>query len=77
MAFDEVSTGGLGLIVDSYGLVALVAARASAAAYLGVGPGDAVVLVADVEGVGIPTPVEVGRRPGVADGSDGLVSEGS
>ena len=76
-AFDEVSTGGLGLTVDSYGLVALVAARASAAAHLGVGPGDAVVLVADVEGAGITTPVEVGRRPGVADGSDGLVSEGS
>jgi S-adenosylmethionine hydrolase len=76
-AFDEVPTGGLGLAVDSYGLVALVAARASAAAQLGVGPGDAVVLVADVERAGISTPVDMGRRPGVADGSDEPVDEGS
>ena len=68
--FDEVSTGGLGLGGDSYGLGALVTARTSAAAHLGVSPGDAVVLVADDEGAGIATPVAVGFRPGMADGSD-------
>ena len=76
-AFEEVPTGGLGLAVDSYGLVALVAARASAADQLGVGPGDAVVLIADVERAGITTPVDVGRRLGVADGLDEPVDEGS
>lgn len=68
-AFDEVSPGGLGLIVDSYGLVALVAARASAAAHLGVGPGDAVVLVSNEDGSGTTTSVDLGR-PGPPHGSD-------
>ena len=61
-AFDEVPSGGLGLLVDSAGLVALVVARSSAAAELGIASGDAVVL-ADLDGTesGVATPVELGR----------------
>ena len=61
-AFDEVPSGGLGLLVDSAGLVALVVARSSAAAELGIAGGDAVVL-ADLDGTesGVATPVELGR----------------
>ena len=61
-AFDEVPPGGLGLLVDSAGLVSLVVARSSAAAELGIAGGDAVVL-ADLDGTesGVTTPVELGR----------------
>ena len=61
-AFDEVPSGGLGLLVDSAGLVALGVARSSAAAELGIAGGDAVVL-ADLDGTesGVATPVELGR----------------
>ena len=61
-AFDEVPSGGLGLLVDSAGLVALVVARSSAAAEQGIAGGDAVVL-ADLDGTesGVATPVELGR----------------
>ena len=54
--------GGLGLLVDSAGLVSLVVARSSAAAELGIAGGDAVVL-ADLDGTesGVTTPVELGR----------------
>ena len=76
-AFDEVSPGGLGLAVDSYGLVVLVMARASAADYLEVGPGDAVVLVADDGGAGIVTPVDLVSRPSLDEGSNESVDEGS
>ena len=61
-AFDEVPPGGLGLLVDSAGLVSLGGARSSAAAELGIAGGDAVVL-ADLDGTesGVTTPVELGR----------------
>ena len=61
-AFDEVPPGGLGLLVDSAGLVSLVVARSSAAAELGIAGGDAVVL-ADLDGTesGVTTPVELRR----------------
>ena len=61
-AFDEVPPGGLGLLVDSAGLVSLVVARSSAAAELGIAGGDAVVL-ADLDGTesSVTTPVELGR----------------
>ncbi|MEE2769059.1 MAG: SAM-dependent chlorinase/fluorinase [Actinomycetota bacterium] len=63
VAFDEVPPGGLGLIVDSYGLVALVVARSSAAADLGVGPGDAIVLVGTDGPAGLTTTVDLSSRP--------------
>jgi hypothetical protein len=62
-SFDEVPPGGLGLLVDSAGLVALVVARSSAAAELALGTGDAVVLAeADGADAGVTTSVELGRR---------------
>ncbi|MCP3913466.1 MAG: SAM-dependent chlorinase/fluorinase [Actinomycetia bacterium] len=42
--FAEVAPGGLGLLIDSYGLVALVADRTSAADVTGLGPGSEVIL---------------------------------
>jgi S-adenosylmethionine hydrolase len=64
VAFDEVPPGGLGLIVDSYGLAALVAARSSASADLDVGPGDAIVLVGTDAPAGLATAVDLGSRRG-------------
>ncbi len=43
-AFGDTPRGAIGLMVDSYGLVALVVDRGSAAAELGIAEGDAVVL---------------------------------
>jgi S-adenosylmethionine hydrolase len=45
-AYAEVAAGQLGLVVDSYGLMALVLDRASAADELGLHPGDGVSLLA-------------------------------
>lgn len=50
--FDEVPPGSLGLLVDSYGLVSVVSARASAAEETGLGAGDEVVLSAAEGGAG-------------------------
>ena len=64
-AFDEVDPGGLGLLVDSAGLVSLVMCRNSAAADLGLGPADPVVVeVSDgTSGGGATTAVSLGSRP--------------
>ena len=43
-AFADLGAGELGVIVDSYGLIALVSDRRSAADELGIGPGDSVTL---------------------------------
>jgi hypothetical protein len=62
--FGEVTPGSVGLVTDSYGLVALAADRASAAEDLGLGPGDEVALV-PLDGDGDPgpgIPVRLGRR---------------
>ena len=50
--FDEVPAGTLGLLVDSYGLIAVVSARASAAEELGLAAGDEVVLAPLEDGAG-------------------------
>jgi S-adenosylmethionine hydrolase len=50
-AYDELATGQVGLVVDSYGLLSIAVARSSAAAELAIGPGDEVVLLpADDDG---------------------------
>lgn len=68
-SFAEVGPGGLGLLVDSDGLVALVCDQASAAEMLGLAAGDAVVLTAaSDEPTGVTTPVTLGGRP-AGDGS--------
>ncbi|HEX8803867.1 MAG TPA: SAM-dependent chlorinase/fluorinase [Acidimicrobiales bacterium] len=41
-AYDELGTGQVGVVVDSYGLLAVVVARGSAADVLGLGAGDEV-----------------------------------
>ncbi len=61
--FAEVAPGGLGLLIDSYGLVALVADRTSAADVTGLGPGSEVTLESiDDPGAdgGVSTPVSLG-----------------
>ncbi|MDG2428846.1 MAG: SAM-dependent chlorinase/fluorinase [Acidimicrobiales bacterium] len=66
-AFDEVEPGGLGLLVDSAGLVSLVMCRMSAADDLGLRPSDSVVVEASegIPAVGAVTPVSLGVRPSV------------
>ena len=61
-AYDDVPTGGLGVLVDSWGMVSLVVARASAAADLGIGAGGAVVLGPAGDDPGVTTRVELGGR---------------
>ncbi|HJL77068.1 MAG TPA: SAM-dependent chlorinase/fluorinase [Acidimicrobiales bacterium] len=61
-AFDQVPSGGLGLLVDSAGLVSLVVARASAAVELGITAGTAVVLTdIDRAEAGAAITVQLGR----------------
>jgi S-adenosylmethionine hydrolase len=59
-AFFGLGPGALGLLTDSYGMLALVLDRRSAAAELGLGPGDQVVLgAADAEPSGVAAPVQL------------------
>jgi hypothetical protein len=67
--FAEVGVGEIGLIVDSYGLVTLVANRSSAAEELRIDAGDPVqisALTGDAgsDAVSTTTTVQLGRRPG-------------
>ncbi len=67
-AYADLSGGRLGLAIDSYGLLALVLDRRSAAEELGLRAGDAVTLVpvvdpADTRPTGVTTPVELRRTP--------------
>lgn len=63
-AFAELRVGDIGLLVDSYGLMALVANRSPAAEELGLNAADAVAL-SPAEGVAATpsTPVQLGVRP--------------
>ncbi len=67
-AYDAVEPGGLGLLVDSAGLVSLVMARTSAAVDLGLGPSDPVVVEVADGPEGASTPVTLGARPGTGGG---------
>lgn len=71
--FADVSPGGIGLIVDSYGLVAVVSARASAAELTGLAPGDEVLLSAAGD---VPTPGGDPETPAVAVSLGPTRSEG-
>ena len=67
--YDEIGAGAIGLVLDSYGLLAVALMRRSAAGELGLGPGDEVTLSAPSEGrdAGITVPVALrgaGRPPG-------------
>jgi S-adenosylmethionine hydrolase len=67
-AFGELARAELGLVLDSYGLLALSLDQRSAAEELGLAAGDGVTLVPlapdeDGGGVGVTTRVELGGRP--------------
>lgn len=65
--FADVGSGELGLVVDSYGLLALVADQASAGEDLSLAAGDEVTLravEADGLGVSVTSSVQIGRRGG-------------
>ena len=60
---DRLGTGEVGLVLDAYGMLAVVANRFPAAEQLGLAAGDAVTLVPlDDDGAAVPTPVALGRR---------------
>jgi S-adenosylmethionine hydrolase len=58
--------GGIGLVIDSFGMLALCVDRGSAAEELSVAPGDAVVLTAVAESGGVTTRVAL-RPPARGD----------
>jgi S-adenosylmethionine hydrolase len=62
--FATLEQGQLGLLVDAYGLIAVVLDRRSAAAELGLATGSAVTIEALDEGrpAGVVTPVDLGPR---------------
>lgn len=61
-SFADIVGGGLGLVLDSYGMLAVCLDRRSAAEELRLGPGDQVVLSPLVDGPPPPsTPVRLGR----------------
>jgi S-adenosyl-L-methionine hydrolase (adenosine-forming) len=69
VAFDELRTGEVGLVVDSYGLLTVAMARASAADLLELAENDEVILVPLDDGPetpspdGVTVPVTLGAKP--------------
>jgi S-adenosylmethionine hydrolase len=64
--YAEVPTGEVGLVIDSYGLISIVANRTSAADELRIGTGDEVVLAAigdEAPRAGVITPVTLKEKP--------------
>jgi S-adenosyl-L-methionine hydrolase (adenosine-forming) len=70
-SFSEIETGAVGLVIDSYGFIALAAQRSSAAQLLEIGPSSPVTLVPyDDDGrpdqprsESVTTPVNLSRSP--------------
>lgn len=63
-AFAEITTGSVGLLVDSYGLLAIAVDRGSAAFELELNEGDALTLrPADRTTTPVSTPVSLGEKP--------------
>ncbi len=69
-SFDAIGPGAVGLMVDSYGLMALAVQRGSAAAELALHPGDSIKLVPAEAGPGATTSVSLSSRPDRPDISD-------
>ena len=72
--FSEVGTGSVGLVTDSYGFIALVCDRASAAEELRLDAGDQLVLVPlddEPAQAGVTTPVQLGAAPSRGRGGEG------
>ena len=61
-SFAELASGAVGLVLDSYGMLAVAMDRRSAADELGLAAGDQVIVVALDGDVGVETPVILGRR---------------
>ncbi len=61
-SFAELSGGAVGLVLDSYGMLAISLDQRSAAEELGLGAGDQVALVALDDVQGVETAVTLGRR---------------
>src|SRR5690606_25286692 len=72
--FAELGTGEIGLLVDSYGFIAIVADKTSAAEELSLGASDGVTLVPlgddEVARPGATTPVQLSAPPGRAGAED-------
>lgn len=70
---DQLGTGEVGLVLDAYGMLSLVANRFPAAEQLDLGAGDAITLVPlDDDGPsGATTPVALGRRSTAAGPGEG------
>ena len=60
--FAELTGGAVGLVLDSYGMLAIAIDQRSAADELGLAAGDQVVVVALDDEPGVETPVSFGRR---------------
>ena len=60
-SFSQIA-GGLGLVIDSYGMLSICVDRGSAAIELQLGSGDLVTLAPDTSGPGAATKVEIGRK---------------
>ena len=61
--FDEIPAGGVGLLIDSYGLLCIAVARGSAADELRLGESEQVQLAMATDApIGVTTPVELGKR---------------
>lgn len=62
-SFAELGAGAVGLVLDSYGMLAIALDQRSAADELGLAAGDQVVLVDLGDPTPPSTPVDLGRRP--------------
>ena len=58
-AFGEIGTGAPGLVVDGNGMLSIALDRASAAAELGLGVGDGIVVGPSDDPAGVTTPVQI------------------
>ena len=61
-SFAELSGGAVGLVLDSYGMLAVSMDQRSAAQELGLAAGDQVTIVSLDDPPAVETPVELGRR---------------
>jgi S-adenosyl-L-methionine hydrolase (adenosine-forming) len=68
--FGEITVGAVGLMVDSYGLIAIAADRSSASEELRIDAGDGVTITA-LDGDGAPPSQEIPVRLGRRDATDG------
>ena len=61
-AYDDITDGALGVVIDSYGMLAVAKRQDSAARDIGLGPGDQVVLRAGDDAGGLASPVALTKK---------------